>query len=167
MSYYSNTDINEIIPGLYISNWETSNNTDILDKNRIKAVITLEMSSKPEYILYYYKMRGIDNMQIQIPDFPNSDISKYFDITYNFIKKHLSKGENVLVHCAAGISRSSTIILNYIIRNIYEHGYVQKDPYNIVKDVIDYSRTRRSVINPNQGFQQQLLAKATEYSKNS
>lgn len=112
-------------------------------------------------------MRGIDNMQIRIPDLPNTDISKYFDVTYNFIKKHLSKGENVLVHCAAGISRSSTIILNYIIRNIYEHGYVQKDPYNIVKDVINYSRTRRSVINPNQGFQQQLLAKATEYSKNS
>jgi protein-tyrosine phosphatase len=165
MSYYSNTDINEIIPGLYISNWQTSNNTEILQKKNIKAVITLENTPKPEYILYYYKMRGIDNIQIQIPDFPNADISKYFDVTYNFIKKHLSKGDNVLVHCAAGVSRSSIIVLNYIIRNIYESGYTKKDPYNIVNDVISFSQTKRSIINPNQGFRQQLLDKAFEYNR--
>ena len=95
---------------------ETSNNTEILQKKNIKAVITLEMTPKPEYILYYYKMRGIDNMQIQIPDFPNADISKYFDITYNFIDSHIKQKKNVLVHCMAGISRSVTIVLNYILK---------------------------------------------------
>ena len=161
----NSNDIDEIIPRLFISNWDTSNNPSALENKNIKAVITLETTPKPDYILYYYKIKGIDYMYINLPDFPGADISKYFDTTYNFIKKHLSKGENVLVHCMAGISRSSTIILNYIIRRVYETGNVQKDPYNIVKDVIDYSRTRRLVINPNQGFQQQLLAKANEYNR--
>jgi len=38
-----------------------------------------------------------------------------FDKTYELIENGLGKG-NVLVHCAAGISRSSTIVCAYMIR---------------------------------------------------
>ena len=158
-------DISQIITGLYISNWATSNNINVLENKNIRAVISIETTPKPDYILNYYNMRGIDYMYINLYDAPNANISKYFDVTFNFIRKHLSIGENVLVHCMAGISRSSTIVLNYIIRSIYEKGYVQKDPYNVVEDVIHFAQNRRPVINPNYGFRQQLIAKATQDSK--
>ena len=39
---------------------------------------------------------------INVNDRPNTDISKYFKETNKFIVKHLSKNNNILVHCAAG-----------------------------------------------------------------
>jgi protein-tyrosine phosphatase len=162
----NSNDISQIITGLYISNWSTSNNINVLQDKNIRAVISIETEPKPDYIIYYYKTHGIDFMYINLYDSPNADISKYFDVTFNFIKNHLARGENVLVHCMAGISRSATIVLNYIIKNVYEKGHVQKDPRNIVEDVIKFVQSRRSIINPNYGFQQQLVTKATQYSKN-
>ena len=90
----NNRDINEIIPHLYISNWETSNNPEILNRYKIKAVITLETTNKPPQILKYYKDNGIEFLYISLFDNQNSDIYRYFDETYNFIKKHRLNNEN-------------------------------------------------------------------------
>ena len=48
-------DIVEIIPHLYICNWDTSNNKDVIIKNNINAVITLETRPKPSEIINFYK----------------------------------------------------------------------------------------------------------------
>jgi protein-tyrosine phosphatase len=158
-------DINEIVPHLYLSNWYTSNNIDVLQKYKIKAVITLETNPKPSHILAYYQKYNIDNMYITIPDIPDADIMQYFDETYNFINKHIMKGENVLVHCMAGISRSSTIVLNYIIKKMYENNKVTTCPCKLVHEIIEFARIKRPVVNPNEGFIKQLLLAAMEYQK--
>lgn len=159
----SMNDIVEIIPHLYISNWETSNNPYILKKYNIKAVISLETTPKPDYILDYYNKNKIEHMYIYIHDSPDVNISEHFDETYEFIHKHIQKGDNVLVHCMAGISRSSTIILNYMLRISYESGQGNSCPCNLFKSVLEYARKQRPIINPNSGFQKQLLQKAMEY----
>lgn len=164
--YMNNTDINEIINHLYISNWETSNNPEIIKLYNIKAVITIETSDKPQEILRYYNENKIELMRIKIFDMKNVNISRYFDSTYDFIKKHIVKHENVLVHCAAGISRSATIILNYMLRNWLEFKkYNLKDanPYDLFKIVLNIAREQRYQINPNQGFIDQLIYKIKEY----
>jgi protein-tyrosine phosphatase len=156
-------DIVEIIPHLFISNWDTSNNPDVLINNNINAVITLETMPKPQKVLDFYANNNIEYMYIEIGDSPYEDISQYFDMTYDFIKKYISQGKNVLVHCMAGISRSSTIILNYIIRDMYENNRVQTCPCRLFQDVLEYARERRHIINPNIGFKKHLLLKAMEY----
>lgn len=158
-----NKDINEIISHLYISNWYTSNNKEIIQEYNIKAVITIETHKKPEDIINYYKENNIDFMYIDIEDDINSDISKYFDITYNFINKHLQNNENVLVHCYAGISRSSTIIINYLLRYLYENNKVSCCPCKVLRNIILYSQKKRPVINPNSGFINQLTNKSIYY----
>ena len=158
-------DINEIIPHLYLSNWFTSNNTEVLKNYKIKAVITLETRPKPEQVLMYYNNYRIDNMYITIPDSPDANITQYFGKTYDLINKYISKGENVLVHCMAGISRSSAIVLNYILRKMYENNEVGSCPCRLVNEVIDYVRTKRPVVNPNDGFMKQLLMASMEYQK--
>ena len=158
-------EINEIIPHLYLSNWYTSNNTEILHKYNIKAVITLETQPKPDFIYKYYKNYGVDNMYIKLHDSPDANITQYFDKTYDFIDKHISKGENVLVHCMAGVSRSATIVLNYIIRKMYETNQVSTCPCKFVDQVLEFARTKRPVVNPNSGFMKQLLMYAIEYQK--
>jgi protein-tyrosine phosphatase len=162
MSYH---EMNKIIDHLYITNWETSDNPTILKRNNIKAIITLEMMPKSDFILKYYKDNGIDHMYIYIPDIPQANISEHFDETYKFIDNHISKGDNVLVHCRAGVSRSATIILNYLIRKSYETNQVHVCPCNLLKNVLNYAKTKRSVINPNPGFQKQLLMAAMKYNQ--
>ena len=158
----SSEDINEIIPYLFISNWNTSNKPNVIKKYNIKAVITLETIDKPKDIIDFYKNNNIDFMYIRLYDDPNSDISKYFDITYNFIDSHIKQKKNVLVHCMAGISRSTTIVLNYILKKKYELNYIE-NPYTVVDDIINYVRTKRYIINPNSGFIKQLMIQSKKY----
>jgi len=44
------------------------------------------------------------------------DICQYFEKTNSFLHTCKQKGEKVLVHCQMGISRSSTVVLAYLIR---------------------------------------------------
>lgn len=152
-----NNNIDEIIPHLYISNWGSSNDPRKIKENNIKAVITIETRKKPDYILKYYRENNIDFLYLYIDDTPFENISKYFNISYDFIKKYIDKKENVLVHCYAGISRSSTIIFNYMLREYYLNNG-SKCPQCIFKYFLDYSRNKRYIINPNIGFINQLLS---------
>jgi protein-tyrosine phosphatase len=161
-------DIVEIIPHLYISNWDTSNNKDAIIKYNINAVITLETRPKPNDILNFYKLYGTDYIYINIGDDPNENIYNYFNFTYDFIKKYIKQHKNILVHCYAGISRSATIILNYIIKDQYLNNlniYKEK-PEDVVQHVLSYTRTKRHFINPNNGFLNQLVYAANNYRNN-
>ena len=158
-------EISEIVPHLYLSNWYTSNNTRVLRENNIRGVITLETNTKPSEILNYYKMNNIGFLYVNIDDDPNANIYQYFDVSYNFIKDKISRGENVLVHCRAGVSRSATIVLNYLIRSYYQDSkIVSLTPGQVVRSYLLMVRKRRFIVNPNQGFMHQLLIKATEYN---
>jgi len=64
-----------------------------------------------------------------------------------FVPKHKTAGLGVLVHCFAGISRSSTIITAYLmITNKWTW-----------KKALEFVRSKRSQCNPNAGFRKQLV----------
>ena len=48
---------------------------------------------------------------------------------------------------------------------MYENNEVTTCPCNLVNDVIDFARTKRPVVNPNDGFKKQLLMAAMQYQK--
>ena len=61
---------------------------------------------------------GIEEIHIPIDD-DNSlgdRIYSYFDQVADFIETHIQANQNVLVHCMAGVSRSSTFTLCYLIK---------------------------------------------------
>ncbi len=164
--YQDSNDINEIIPHLFISNWETSNNFNIINHYNIKAVITLTSFTKPENVTNFYQNNNIDFLFIRIDDSPHENIYQYFDMTYDFIDKYIKNNGNVLVHCMAGISRSSTIILNYMLKKMYIYKtYKNLCPCKMVDTCLQIARNNRHFINPNQGFKFQLKAKCIEYEK--
>jgi protein-tyrosine phosphatase len=74
-------------------------------------------------------------------DMPNFDLSRYFDKCLNFIEK-CRKKTNVLVHCFAGVSRSASIIIAYLMKI---NGWTVEKSFNFVRD-------KRRVIGPNPGF---------------
>lgn len=155
MSY---NDITKIIDHLYISNWNTSNNLLELHKNKIKAVLTIETRNKPDNIINYYRTNNIDYLFLSLDDLPTENISKYFDISYIFINKHVNKGDNVLVHCWAGVSRSTTLVINYLMRKYFENTRDKCCTECVLVYYLKYCQSKRPIINPNVGFINQLVS---------
>jgi hypothetical protein len=82
----------------------------------------------------------------QFRDRPEAPIHEAFDDSARFIEAQLRAGRGVLVHCAAGISRSVTLAANYMVRH---RGFS-------VDGALAHIRARRPQAGPNDGFVQQL-----------
>ncbi|XP_061564312.1 dual specificity protein phosphatase 13B-like [Cololabis saira] len=94
----------------------------------------------------YYRDTKITYHGVEAFDMPTFDLSPFFHPAANFIKTALSSPTGkVLVHCAMGLSRSSTLVLAYLM--IHEH--------MTLVDAIKAISTNRNV-SPNEGFLEQL-----------
>ncbi len=93
----------------------------------------------------------IEYLKIPVNDSLDQDIKKYFDETNKFIDKVKQQNGKVLVHCQAGISRSPTIVIAYLMKK------EKREFQTVFQDV----RAIRAVIDPNLKFCNELL----EYAK--
>jgi len=80
--------------------------------------------------------------KIDVDDYSGDDIHQHFNDTFDFI----DKANKVFVHCKAGVSRSATIVIAYIMKKF---GKRFEEAYKMVKD-------KRMKICPNTGFEGQL-----------
>eukprot|EP00483_Globobulimina_turgida_P008816 UN08834 len=86
-------------------------------------------------------------MRVPISDSYLQNIKTHFIKAIAFINDAFKDENNrVLVHCFAGISRSATIIIAYLMK-------VQAMSY---EDAFLFVKEKRDVINPNKGFVEQL-----------
>ena len=85
---------------------------------------------------------------IQVMDVPWENLGKYFPDAVAFIRGAIQSGGTVFVHCWAGVSRSSSCVIAYLMS---EHGLSLSSAINLV-------RRQRPIINPNPGFIKQLQA---------
>lgn len=91
----------------------------------------------PKKFTYYkYKLEDEDTQSIE----------NVFEEINAIIAKHAAANEPVFVHCAAGVSRSATIVMAYIMQTM-------KKTY---KQSFEYVQSRRLVVCPNDGFVTQL-----------
>jgi|LakMenEpi03Aug12_release.lakeMendotaPanAssembly.Ray.scaffolds.fasta_scaffold134005_2 protein-tyrosine phosphatase len=140
---------------LYLSGLEayTKGQKEMLNK-KIQVVIAVMDSQPPP--LKKYKIR---QYWFKIEDSLDANISLLFSETFLILSQAIRKGENVLVHCAQGISRSVTIVAAFLLSCIshYPDWIV---PYilniasreNRTARVLEYIRTKRPIINPNPSF---------------
>jgi len=84
-------------------------------------------------------------LQIELLDWEEADIRSHFAKGIEFIEKGREKG-SVLVHCGAGISRSATMCIAYVM-------YKNRIPYEEARRVVGKARPW---IEPNEGFVEQL-----------
>lgn len=92
-------------------------------------------------------VRSIHCKCINIADNSEQILAKFFDEAHQFIDEARRKKCNVLVHCLAGISRSPTIAIAYLMR---VNSLRLQDAYNLVKQC-------RPQIDPNLSFVGQLM----------
>ena len=130
-------DVSKITDNLYLGNMYAAYNINRLKSIGIEKILTV----MNEFGNTYPKNTFIHKI-IEIEDIYDSNIIKYFKECINFIEGK----EKVLVHCAAGISRSSTIVIAYIM-------WKNKESLN---DAINFVKSKRPAIFPNSGFIDQL-----------
>mmetsp|Transcript_60150 Transcript_60150/g.106962 ORF Transcript_60150/g.106962 Transcript_60150/m.106962 type:complete len:381 (-) Transcript_60150:43-1185(-) len=89
---------------------------------------------------------GIEAKVVSINDDRSADFGIHIDDCNEFIKRHLEDGQNVLVHCGAGVSRSGAAVVAYVMLS-------QEVRY---EDALSLVRKAREWVRPNDSFQQQL-----------
>ena len=136
MSKYN--DMDQITETIWLGNRDASINIEELKKVGIKKVLCVLDGIPP----VYEEKDEIKQKCLKIADNPSFNIIKYFGDSLNFI----SGDEKVLVHCLAGSSRSASIVIAYIM-------WKKKMKY---MDALEFVKSKRSYIYPNDGFKEQL-----------
>ncbi|KAH9478381.1 Dual specificity protein phosphatase MPK-4 [Psilocybe cubensis] len=131
--------MDEIIPGLWIGDLASALDVEELKSHSIFSILS---AMRGRVTIHETFIRH----QIKLDDTEDEDILTHFLPSINFIQEELDKGRGVLVHCQAGISRSSTIVAAYLM-------YSQKIDPNAALALI---KQKRPNVEPNQGFLYQL-----------
>ncbi|XP_051975473.1 dual specificity protein phosphatase 8-like isoform X2 [Xyrauchen texanus] len=138
----ANVGLTRILPHLYLGSQKDVLNKDLMAQNGITYVLNASNTCpKPEFISESQFMR------IPVNDNYCEKLLPWLDKTNEFIDKAKVSNCRVIVHCLAGISRSATIAIAYIMKTM---GLSSDDAYRFVKD-------RRPSISPNFNFLGQLL----------
>ncbi|XP_038614226.1 dual specificity protein phosphatase 5 [Tachyglossus aculeatus] len=136
----------EILPFLYLGSAYHASKCEFLANLHITALLNVSRKSSESCMeQYHYKW-------IPVEDNHMADISSHFQEAIDFIDCVRRTGGKILVHCEAGISRSPTICMAYLM----------KTKKFRLEEAFDYIKQRRSMISPNFGFMGQLLQYESE-----
>ncbi|CAB4434072.1 unnamed protein product [Rhizophagus irregularis] len=146
---------------LYISDAVTAANSGLLAENKISHIVNISPCINffgPSRITYCISQRYPDwkpkYLRLYVSDDPKGKISKFFEVSNSFIHEANQEGGRVLIHCWAGVSRSATLVLAYLLKQ----GLTYLDAFNHLKK-------RRPIIEPNPGFCLQLTKYEIELLK--
>lgn len=138
-------DLNWILPQrLAVGNMDSVADEQWLRDNHIKGIVAVRevLTRSPEV----YRRLGIAVLHIPVADASDTNLGKYFPAVYRFMDPLVARGQAVVVHCYAGISRSTTLVTSYLMRK-----------YNLTADAAMAKVQRhRPCFDPNPGFRRQL-----------
>lgn len=134
---------------LYLGDMNDANNAAFLKQHNITCIICVA-----DHVVIESIYPDINIYQYELSDDNYCKISSYF----NEISKLIEKEDVVLINCVAGISRSPTFVIAYLMKYF---GMTLHEAYN---DVVE----KRNIICPNIHFMECLLNYEFElYNKNS
>ncbi|KAM7367436.1 hypothetical protein PAMP_015338 [Pampus punctatissimus] len=138
----TNVGPTRILPHLYLGCQRDVLNKDLMQQNDIVYVLNASNTCpKPDFIPESHFLR------VPVNDSFCEKILPWLDRSVEFIEKAKACNARVLVHCLAGISRSATIAIAYIMKRMEMS---LDEAYRFVKE-------KRPTISPNFNFLGQLL----------
>ncbi|XP_013197623.1 probable dual specificity protein phosphatase DDB_G0283417 [Amyelois transitella] len=126
----------EIVDYLYIGSQDCTEKS-VLDAYNIKHVLSVGINVDVT----------VDQKFVECLDLPETDVTSVLNDSLPFIHKGISERENVLVHCNAGVSRTSLVTIGYLM---HYYNMIYDEAYRVVKE-------KRPAIQPNAGFRKQLM----------
>ena len=129
--------MDKITDKIYLGDCFGAENEGKLKQNNIKKVLSCCGRLSPKY-----KDNTIIQKIIELEDSPQTNIIKYFKDSIKFIEE----SDKVFVHCFAGVSRSATLVIAYLM-------WKNHKPFKETREFVNEHRW----IGPNLGFKQQLL----------
>ncbi|XP_029462810.1 dual specificity protein phosphatase 14-like [Rhinatrema bivittatum] len=133
--------IAQISPCLYLCSGNAASNRHLVFARGITCIInaTTEIPNA--------NWPDVDYVKVPLPDLPHAPLSLYFDSVADRIHQTGKKSGRTLVHCVAGVSRSASLCIAYLMKY---HRLSLLDAHEWVK-------MRRPVVRPNVGFWRQLI----------
>uniref|UniRef100_T1IID6 protein-tyrosine-phosphatase n=1 Tax=Strigamia maritima TaxID=126957 RepID=T1IID6_STRMM len=131
----------EILPHLYLGSECQASNPNVLTRLGITALVNVSLS------VSFSHLPTLIHKCIPVEDTCNEEIGRWFREAIEFIDDVKNAGGKALIHCPAGVSRSATICLAYVMQSQQLR----------LDDAFEFVRSRRHVISPNFNFMGQLL----------
>eukprot|EP00347_Sterkiella_histriomuscorum_P017530 403348987 len=148
MFHQSYNEFQQVIPNLYIGGQVSSMNLQKLKQLNITRVLKVNGIQNT----FPFAKYGVEIKVMDIDDMPDFDITPYFQEANQFIHEVISQNQGCLVVCTAGISRSASIVISYLMTHnkmTYDQAY-------------EITKKARIFIKPNPGFERNLKSYETK-----
>lgn len=136
----------EISEGVYLGSYRSACNRNGLKAKGITHILSVA-NLRPHFPdLFTYKI-------IDVEDVESAMLKPYFEECIKYISAALKAKGHVLVHCSAGVSRSASVCIAYLMNK----------KHMTCDAALQHIKSLRPVVSPNSGFIEQLKA----YEKSS
>ncbi|XP_031284833.1 protein-tyrosine-phosphatase MKP1-like [Pistacia vera] len=135
-------ECSRIADHIYLGSDAVAKNRDILRRNGITHVLNCVGFVCPEYF-----KNDLVYKTLWLQDSPSEDITSILYDVFDYFEDVREQGGRVFVHCCQGVSRSTSLVIAYLM---WREGQSFEDAFQFVK-------AARGVTNPNMGFACQLL----------
>ncbi|XP_024435753.1 dual specificity protein phosphatase 21 [Desmodus rotundus] len=133
--------LSQITRSLFIGNAVTANSRFVLSSYHITTVISVSVETVNTVF------EGIQYLTVPVADSPSTYLYDFFDPIADHIHSVDMKQGRTLLHCVAGVSRSATLCIAFLMK------YRGMSLLNAHK----WTKLRRPIIRPNNGFWEQLI----------
>ncbi|TMS34670.1 hypothetical protein L596_002211 [Steinernema carpocapsae] len=142
-----NDGVTKILPNLYLGSQADALDQSLLKEHNITYVVNMSITCpRPEFLT-----NDEHFLRIPVHDSHAERLLPHFEAAFNFLEQVRERKEIALIHCLAGISRSPSMAIAYVMRH---KRMTQDEAYRFVKE-------KRPSISPNFNFMGQLF----EYEK--
>ena len=137
--FVASSDINEIIPHVYLGNYVPAQNCLLLKEYKITSILNVAIEISDAFC-------PIEHVYLPLYDNLEQNLFYIFPKIVTWINQTINLQQNIFIHCAAGKSRSVALLMAYLVFkyniNCYEALYLIKQ--------------KRPEINPNFSFLNQV-----------
>lgn len=135
----------EIVSGfMYLGSFYDATDEVIMSDMRITHVVDATSEHMSQAVA---TKLNLTYLHIPVWDMEGVDISQHFPTVLDFVKQAQDVQGKVLIHCRAGISRSSTLVMVCLM----QHGH-----FKSLQEALHHVVTQRPYVLPNPSFRDQL-----------
>ena len=136
--YKDANPIDHIIDNIYLGDFRTADNINILREYQITHIINCAFNLPNKF------PNEITYKRLELRDEPDQPIMQRLEEAYQFIIEN--KDKKIFVHCVFGKSRSASVVIFYVMK---EKKMNFKEAKTFVKNI-------RNIVEPNPGFAAEL-----------